>query len=51
MRIKTLKLVLIMAVVADIVALIIDYPAVYIGAFDLGFDTYNIVELVSRHIH
>jgi len=51
MRIKKLKLVLIVAVVADIVALIIDYPAIYIGAFNLGFDTYNIIELVSKHIH
>jgi len=51
MLIKKLKLVLIVVVVADIIALILDYPIIYSGAFDLGLDTYDIIELVSRHVH
>ena len=51
MLIKKLKLVLIVVVVADIIALIFDYPIIYSGAFSLGFDIYNIIELVSKHIH
>ena len=51
MLIKKLKLVLIVAVVADIIALIFYYPEIYLGAFNLGLDNYDIIELVLRHVH
>lgn len=51
MLIKKLKLVLIVAVVADIIALIFYYPEIYFVAITLGLDTYDIIELVLRHIH
>lgn len=37
------------AVVADIIALIFEYPKIYLGAFSLGCSTYNVIELFSRH--
>jgi hypothetical protein len=49
--IKKSKLALLVVVVADIIALILDYPIIYFGAFSMGWDTYNIIELVFRHIH
>ena len=51
MLIKKLKLALIVVVVADIIALSFDYPTIYLFAFDLGLDTYDIIGSVSRHIH
>jgi len=51
MLIKKLKLILIVAVVADIIALIFYYPAIYQGAFSLGLDHSLIIELVLRHFH
>jgi hypothetical protein len=51
MLIKKLKLALIVVVVADIIALIFDYPAIYLGAFSLGGSTYNLTGLVLKHIH
>jgi len=51
MRIKKLKLGLMGVIVAYIIVYIFDYPTIYLFAFDLGLDTYNIFELVSRHIH
>ncbi len=51
MLIKRLKLALSVVVVADIIALLLDYPIIYSGAFSLGLDIYDIIELVSRHIH
>jgi hypothetical protein len=49
MLIKKLKVALMGAVVADIIALIFEYPKIYLGAFSLGCSSYNIVELVSRY--
>lgn len=49
MRIKKLKLALTGAVVVDIIALIIEYPKIYLGAFSLGCSSYDIIELVSRY--
>ncbi len=51
MRIKKMKLGLIGVIVAYIIVYIFDYPTIYFFAFDLGLDTYNIVESVARHIH
>ena len=51
MRIKKLKLGLIGVIVAYIIVYIFDYPKIYFFAFDLGLDTYDIIESVSRHIH
>jgi hypothetical protein len=51
MLIKKLKLVLIVVIVADIIALIFYYPMIYFVIFTDGWSTYNIVELVSKYIH
>ena len=51
MLIKKLKLALLVAVVADIIVLILDYPDVYLGAFSLGCSSYNLTELFLKHIH
>jgi len=51
MRIKKLKLGLIGVIVAYIIAYIFEFPTIYLFAFDLGLDTYDIIESVSRHIH
>jgi hypothetical protein len=51
MRIKILKLGLIGVIVAYMIVYVFDYPTIYLFAFDLGLDTYNIIESVSRHIH
>jgi len=51
MRIKKLKLGLIWVIITYIVVYIFDYPTIYLFAFDLGLDTYNIIESVSRHIY
>ena len=50
MLIKKLKLALLVAVVADIIALILDYPEVYLGAFSFGCSIHNLTELVLKHI-
>jgi len=51
MLIKKLKLGLMGVIVAYIIVYIFDYPTIYLFAFDMGLDTYDIIELVSRHIH
>jgi len=51
MVIKKLKLALIGAVVADIIALIFEYPIIYLAIFAHGWSTYNVIELVSGLIH
>jgi len=51
MRIKKLELGLIGVIVAYMIVYIFDYPTIYLFAFDLGLDTYNIIESVSRYIH
>jgi len=48
MLIKKLKLALLVAVVADLIALIFEYPSIQLGAFNLGCSAYNVVQLVSR---
>ena len=47
MLIKKLTLALL---VFDII-LILDYPAVYSGAYSLGGSTYDLIQLVLEHIH
>jgi hypothetical protein len=51
MLIKKLKLALAVVVVADIIALIFEYPIVYLVIFTDGWSTYNVIELVSESIH
>jgi hypothetical protein len=51
MLIKKLKLALIVVVVADIIALIFEYPIIYFLIFTGGWSTYNLIELVSEFIH
>ena len=51
MRIKKLKLGLMGVIVAYIIVYIFDYPTIYLFAFDLGLDAYNIIESVTRHIY
>jgi len=41
---KKLKLVLIVAVVADIIALIFEYPIIYNIICASGWGTYNVIE-------
>jgi hypothetical protein len=48
MLIKKLKLVLLVAVVADIVALVFEYSSIELGAFNLGSSAYHIIQLVFR---
>ncbi len=50
MRIKKLKLVLIGVIVAYISVYIFDYPTIYLFAFNLGLDTYDIIGWVSTLI-
>jgi hypothetical protein len=50
MLIKKLKFGLIGVIVAYIIVYILDFPTIYLFAFDLGLDTYDIIESVSRHI-
>jgi hypothetical protein len=51
MLIKKLKLALIVVLVADIITLIFEYPAIYLIIFTNGLSTYNVIELVSEFIH
>jgi hypothetical protein len=51
MRIKKLKLALIVAVVADIITLIFDYPMIYGIMFTGGWSNYNVIELVSKSMY
>jgi hypothetical protein len=51
MQIKKLKLALIVVILADIITLIFEYPAIYLVIFTAGLSTYNIIELVSGIIH
>ena len=51
MRITKLKLGLMGVIVAYIIVYILDFPTIYLFFFDLGSDTYDIIESVSRHIH
>jgi hypothetical protein len=51
MLIKKLKLALIVVIVADIIALIFEYPIIYFVIFTEGWSTYNVIELVSKFIH
>jgi hypothetical protein len=46
MLIKKLKLTLLIVVVADLIALIFEYPSIELGAFNLGSSFYNIVQSV-----
>ena len=48
MQIKKLKLALLAAVVADLIALIFEYPSIELGAFNLGSSAHNIIQLVLR---
>ena len=48
MLIKKLKLGLIVAVVADLIALIFEYSSIQLGAFSLGCSAYNAAQLVLR---
>ena len=48
MRIKRLKLALLMVVVADLIALIFEYPSIELGAFNLGSSAYHIIQLALR---
>ena len=50
MLIKRSKLELLVFVIADII-LILAYPAVYSGAYSLGGSTYDLIQLVLKHIH
>jgi len=45
MFIKKLKLALLVAVVTDLIALILEYPSIELGAFNLGCSAYNIIHL------
>ena len=51
MLIKKLKLALIVVVVADIIALSLEYPVIYMIICASGWGTYDVIELVSRFIH
>jgi hypothetical protein len=46
MVIKKLKLVLLGAVVADLIALIFEYSSIELGAFNLGSSAYHIIHSV-----
>jgi len=48
MLIKKLKLVLLVAVVADLIALSFEYSSIELGAFNLGLSAYNIIHSVIR---
>ncbi len=49
--IRKLKLALIVIVIADTITLIFEYRIIYSGAFALGASTYNLIELLLKHIH
>ena len=51
MLINKLKLALGVVVVADIIALIFEYPTIYLVISTDGWSTYNVIELVSEFIH
>jgi hypothetical protein len=51
MLVKRLKSVLIGVIVSYIIVYVFDFPTIYIFAFDLGLDTYDIIESVSRYVH
>jgi hypothetical protein len=51
MLINKLKLTLEVIVVADIIALIFEYPTIYLVIFADGWSTYNVIELVSELTH
>jgi hypothetical protein len=51
MLINKLKLTLEVIVVADIIALIFEYPIIYLVIFTDGWSTYNVIELVSELTH
>jgi len=44
--VKKLKLVLLVAVVADLIAIIFEYSSIELGAFSLGSSAYNTIQLV-----
>ncbi len=46
MLLKKLKLALLAAVVADLIALIFDYSSIELGAFNLGPSAYNIIHSI-----
>lgn len=48
MLIKKLKLVLLVAVATDLIALILEYSSIELGAFNLGSSAYNIIHLVLK---
>ena len=48
---EKVKLALTLAVVADVIALICEYPTIYFGIINYGWSTYNVIELVSGIIH
>jgi hypothetical protein len=48
MLIKKMKLVLLVAVVADLIALVLEYSSIELGAFNLGSSAYHIVHLAFR---
>ncbi len=49
MLITKLKLALVTAIVADIIALIFKNSTICLGALSLGASIYNIVESIFRH--
>lgn len=51
MLLKKLKSVLMVVVVVDMIALILEYPTIYLVIFSDGWSTYNIIELASELIH
>jgi hypothetical protein len=51
MLVKRLKSVLIGVIVSYIIVYVFDFPTIYLFAFDLGLDTYDIIESVSRYVH
>ncbi len=48
MGIKKLQLVLLAAVVAELIALVFEYPSIEVYVFNLGVSSYNIIQLVMR---
>ena len=51
MLIKKLELGLIGVIVAYIIVYIFDYPTIYLFAFNLGLETFNIMQSVLMQIH
>ncbi len=46
--IKKLQLVLLAAIVAGLIALILEYPSIKFYAFNLGVSSHNIIQSVLR---